>query len=168
MRLRESVVAAAPAKLVWAHLAEPSNYLHFMSGVTRWEVVGDRRSGLGARYRMLIRVGSAEVGGLIEIVEWSPEREMAWSSLTGVDQRGRWRLRETAEGLTRVELRFSYGVAGAGLSGIVAERVAAPWLSRHLRRSLQQLKRRVDHEHLRADAERHRREREQARRAGQA
>lgn len=163
MRLNESVVISASPKLVWERLADPGNYLHFMSGVTRWEVIGERRSGLGARYRMLIRVGSAEVGGLIEIVEWSAERDMAWSSVTGVDQRGRWRLRETPDGLTRVELRFSYGVAGAGLSGILAERVAAPALASHLRRSLQQLKRQVEHERMRADAERRKREREQAR-----
>ena len=63
MRLNESIVISAPPKLVWDYLAEPSNYLHFMSGITRWEVAGEQRAGLGARYRMLIRVGSAEVGG---------------------------------------------------------------------------------------------------------
>jgi uncharacterized membrane protein len=163
VRLRESVVISAPPSQVWEYLAEPSNYLHFMSGVTRWEVVGDQRNGIGARYKMLMRVGSAEVGGLIEVVEWSPERDMAWSSVTGVDQRGRWRLREMDDGCTRVEFRFAYGVAGSGLSGLVAERVAAPTISRHVRRSLHQLKRQVEHEQLRADAARRKREREEAR-----
>ena len=65
-----------------------------MSGVTRWEVASEQPAGLGARYRMLFRVGSAEVGGLIEIVEWDPPCELAWTSVTGVDQRGRWRLRD--------------------------------------------------------------------------
>jgi uncharacterized membrane protein len=162
MRLKESIVISAPSKLVWEYLVEPNNYLHFMSGVTRWEVCSEQRSGLGARYRMLIRVGSAEVGGLIEIVEWREQRDMAWSSVTGVDQRGRWRLRETADGRTRVEFRFAYGVAGAGLSGLLAERVASPALSGHLRRSLHQLKRQVEHERLRAEAARRRRERDSA------
>ena len=162
MRLGESIVVNAPPKLVWDYLDDPGNYLHFMSGVTRWEVVGEQRSGLGARYRMLIRVGSAEVGGLIEIVEWSPERDMAWSSVTGVDQRGRWRLRRAGEGRTRVEFRFQYGVAGAGLAGWLSEWVAAPGLGRHLRKSLQQLKRQVEHERLRAEAARRRQEREAA------
>jgi len=161
MRLKESVVVSAPPKLVWDYLAEPNNYLHFMSGVTRWEVVSEQRSGLGARYRMLIRVGSAEVGGLIEIVEWRDQRDMAWSSVTGVDQRGRWRLREDGDGRTLVEFRFAYGVAGAGLSGWLSEMVAAPTLSSHLRRSLHQLKRQVEHEKLRAEAARRRREREE-------
>ena len=78
---------------------------------------------------MLIQVGSAEVGGLIEVVEFSEERDMAWSSVTGVDQRGRWRLREVGGGRTRVELRFAYGVAGAGITGYISELVAAPSLA---------------------------------------
>ena len=156
MRLGESIEITAPQQLVWDYLAEPTNYLHFMSGVTRWEPAGDRRSGLGARYRMLIRVGAAEVGGLIEFVEWRPCTDMAWTSVTGVDQRGRWRVREVASRRTRVELRYAYGVAGAGVAGLLAERVAAPALSRHLRRSLQQLKRQVEHEQLRSEAKRRR------------
>jgi uncharacterized membrane protein len=162
VRLNESIVISAPCGLVWEYLEEPGNALHFMSGVTRWEVEGERRSGLGARYRMLMRVGSAEMGGLVEVVEWSPERDMAWSSVTGVDQRGRWRLRETDDGRTRVELRFAYGVAGAGLIGYLSELVAAPTIRGHLRRSLQQLKRQVEHERLRAEAAHRRREREAA------
>jgi uncharacterized membrane protein len=152
MRLNESIVISAPPKRVWDYLADPSNYLHFMSGVTRWEVAGEQRTGLGARYRMLIRVGSAEIGGLIEIVEWKEARDMAWSSVLGVDQRGRWRLRELPDGRTKVELRFAYGVAGSGISGWIAELVAAPQLRGHLRRTLQQLKRQVEHEQLRAEA----------------
>jgi uncharacterized membrane protein len=162
MRLNESIVISAPRQMVWDYITEPSNYLHFMSGITRWEVAGDKRTGCGARYRMLIRVGSAEVGGLIEIVEWDPPADMAWSSVLGVDQRGRWRLRETDDGRTRVEGRYAYGVAGAGITGRIAELVAAPQLARHLRRSLRQLKRQVEHERLRAEAAHRRAERSAA------
>lgn len=162
MRLNESIAIAATPELIWEYITDPANSLHYMSGVTRWEVVGEQRTGLGARYRMLIKVGSAEVGGLIEVVEFSEERDMAWSSVTGVDQRGRWRLREIAPGRTRVELRFAYGVAGSGITGYISELVSAPSLSSHLRRSLQQLKRQVEHEKLRREADRRRAEREAA------
>jgi uncharacterized membrane protein len=160
MRLKESVIVSATPQQIWDYLAEPENWLHFMAGVTRWEVRGEKRSGLGARYRMLIRVGSAEVGGLVEMVEWNEPRDMAWNSVTGVDQRGRFRLREQDEGGTRVEARYSYGVAGSGIPGLISEWVAAPTLSSHLRRSLHQLKRQVEHEKLRAEAARRRADRE--------
>ena len=162
MRLKESIVVSASCEQVWEYLEDPENWLHFMHGVTRWEVAGDQRSGLGARYRMLIRVGSAEVGGLVEMVEWDPPRDMAWNSVTGVDQRGRFRIREAGDGRARVEFRYAYGVAGAGIPGVVAEWVASPTLSSHLRRSLHQLKRQVEHEKLRAEAARRRAEREAA------
>ena len=163
MRVSESIVVSASPKLVWDYITEPANYLHFMAGVTRWEVEGEQRTGLGARYRILMRVGSTEVGGLVEVVEFAEQRDMAWSSVTGVDQRGRWRLRETGGRRTRVEFRFAYGVAGAGIAGYLAERIARPTIARHVRRSLHQLKREIEHERLRADAARRRDDRERAR-----
>lgn len=144
MRLSESVVVGAPKAEVWEYLSNLDNYLDFLSGVTRWEAEGELDSGCGARRRMLIRVGSAEVGGLIEVVEWDAPNDLAWSSVTGVDQRGRLRLRSAGAASTRVEMRFAYGVAGAGLAGWISERVSAPSLRRHLRMSLQGLKREVE------------------------
>jgi uncharacterized membrane protein len=152
MRVESKIEISAPPALVWDYVSEPSRYLHFMSGITRWEVVSDQASGCGARYRMLMRVGSAEIGGLIEVVEWVPARELAWVSITGIDQRGRWRLRSESEERTRVEFRLAYGVAGSGVFGWIAEQLAAPQVRGHLRRTLLQLKRQVEHEQLRADA----------------
>jgi len=152
MRIRHSTTVNAPRELVWDYINEPDNYKDFMEGITRWDVVGDLRSGLGARYKMLIRVGSAEVGGLIEVVEFKQRCDMAWASVTGVDQRGRWRLRDAGQGKTRVEFRYAYGVAGAGILGLISERVAAPSLSGKLKQSLISLKDQVEHERLRQEA----------------
>lgn len=152
MRVSASTQVIAPIDRVWSIVSDPARALSFMSGVTRWEVEGERRTGLGARYRVLLRIGAAEIGGLIEMVEWDEPSEIAWSSVMGIDQRGRWRLRELPRGRTRVELRMAYGVAGAGLSGWLAERLAAPTISAQLGRSLAQLKRLVEHEQLREQA----------------
>jgi uncharacterized membrane protein len=162
MRLNESVTVSAPPQTVWDYIADPENYLRFMSGITRWEVVGERAKGLGARYRMLVRVGAAEVGGLIEIVEWDEPYDIAWHSVTGVDQRGRWRIRAEDGDRTKIEFRFAYGVVGGGIAGVVTEFAAVPTLRGHMRRTLQQLKRQVEHERRRAEAERRRAGREAA------
>ena len=47
---------------------------------------------------------------------------------------------------------MAYGVAGSGSWGWLAERIAAPTFSRHLRRSLRQLKRLIEYEQLRERA----------------
>jgi uncharacterized membrane protein len=159
MRASARTSIAAPLDAVWAAVSDPERMLSFMSGVTRWEVESDPSTGLGARYRMLMRVGSAEIGGLIEIVEWEPPRELAWTSITGIDQRGRWRLRPAPGGRTNAEIRLAYGVAGSGLAGWLAEQIAGPVVTSHLRSSCRQLARLVDHEQTR--------ERAAARRAAQ-
>ena len=149
MRIAEQIDVSAPPEAVWELVSDPARMLEFMVGVTRWEVVGAQERGLGARYRLLTLVGSAEVGGVVEVVEYSEHRDLAWTSVTGLDMRGRWRVRERPYGRAHVELRISYGVAGAGIGGWIAERVAAPTVRRHLRRSLLQLKRIVEQEQLR-------------------
>ena len=108
---------------------------------------------------MLLRVGSAEVGGLIEVVEF------ARAARPGLDLDHRHRPARAlaaaprARGARRVELRLAYGVAGSGIWGWLAEHIAAPTVRGHLRRSLQQLKRQVEHEQLRAAAAERRRSR---------
>ena len=149
MRTVAQTTIAAPVETVWGFVSDPraGTELHVrrdpMGGG------GEQPSGLGARYRMLMRVGSAEIGGLIEIVEYEAPRELAWNSVTGIDQRGRWRLRPAPGGRTRAEIRLSYGVAGAGLSGWIAERIAGPAVSAHLRNTVAQLRRIVEYEHSR-------------------
>jgi len=152
MRVAAQIDIAVAPELVWSFVTDPTRYLHFMSGVTRWEVVSEHDRGMGARYRTLMRVGSAEVGGLVETVEYDEFRDLAWTSVTGLDQRGRWRLRARDGGRTRVELRLSYGVAGSGVVGWIAEQVAAPTVRENLRHSLAELKRQAEHEQARAKA----------------
>ena len=38
MRIVVCIEVSAPPELVWEFVADPSRYLHFMSGVTRWSV----------------------------------------------------------------------------------------------------------------------------------
>jgi uncharacterized membrane protein len=154
VRVKAEIEITAPRQRIWETIVDPARTLHVMSGITRWQVKSEHDRGLGARIRLLMQVGSAEVGSLVEVVEYDEPRDMAWASVTGVDLRGRWRLREQpgSEARTRVELRLAYGVAGAGLTGWAAERLAAPQVRGHVRRSLTQLKREVEHDQLRAAA----------------
>jgi uncharacterized membrane protein len=146
MRIYEKVEIDAPCEVVWDYIADPDHYPDFMVGLSRWEIEGEQRNGLGARYRVLIHVGAADIGGLVEVVEWKPGRDIALNSVTGVDQRARWRLREISEDRTRAEFHYAYGVAGGGVAGLIAERLAARQLRRYLKGTLANLKRVVEGE----------------------
>ena len=73
-----------------------------------------------------MRVGSAEVGGLVEIVECDEPRDLAWTSVTGIDQRGRWRLRERVAGAHARRAAPALRRRRRGILGWLAEQVAAP------------------------------------------
>ena len=147
MRVEQHIAVDAPPGRVWAFITEPLNYRVFMDGITRWEVEGERRTGMGARYAMRMKVGSVEVGGLIEVVEFEAPWDIAWTSITGIDQRGRWRVRPRADGGSDVTLRLGYHAEG-GLLGVLTDRLAAPIVGGNLKRSLRELKRRLEHDAL--------------------
>src|SRR3954468_24214040 len=151
MRVERSLVINAPREAVWEYITDPANYTLFFSGITRWEVDGRKKRGLGARYRMLMRVGSVEVGGLVEIVEFDEPGDMAWTSVMGVNQRGRWRLREHGPNRTSVMFRLSYHAPG-GLLGWLSDQLSAPMGRGNVNATLENLKRHIESE--RADGAR--------------
>src|SRR4051794_41415521 len=114
-----------------------------MAGITRFDVSDGRQRGPGARYSMRMLVGSAHVGGLVEVVEYDPPRELAWTSVTGIDQRGRWRLRDQEDGTTRVMLRLRYSAPGTFLS-TVSDVVSSRRVSGNLRGPLERLQARME------------------------
>ncbi len=144
MRVTASTDVAASPEAVWAWVGDLRRWPDFVAGLTRWDVEGRRRSGLGARYRALMRIGSADVGGLIEVVEFHPSAELAWNAVTGAEQRGRWRLRPSGEDRTRVELRLTYHLAGWAPAAWLIGRIAERSIRGNLSRTLDELARRVE------------------------
>ncbi|GAC1322334.1 MAG: AMP-binding protein [Thermoleophilaceae bacterium] len=145
VRVEEQIRIDAPARDVWDVITDPTCYTRLMRGITRFDVEGDRERGLGARYSMRMQVGSAHVGGLIEVVEFDEPRDMAWNSITGLDQRGRWRLREQEDGSTLVTFRLSYQAPGT-LLGTVSDFVSSPMVRNNLRDSLERVRMEIEGE----------------------
>jgi len=139
MRVERSVTVDASREQVWARVRDPGDYPGYMEGITRADREDGVKQGTGARFSMRMRVGSADVGGLVEVVEYDEPGDLTWTSITGIDQRGRWRLRDTSDGKTKVTLRLSWGAPG-GLLGTISDRVASPMVARNLERTLENLK----------------------------
>jgi fatty-acyl-CoA synthase len=151
MRIDRQATIDAPPDEIWEVLEDPANWYKLMHGLTRFDLEGssngdeEQRIEEGSRIQIRMKVGSAEVGGLIEVVEFEDCREIAWTSITGIDQRGRWRLRELDDGRTRVTLRLAYGAPG-GLVGAVADRLSSATVAAHLERTLKNLRREIEGE----------------------
>ena len=147
MRIDESVTIDASPEEIWEVVTDPEQYTKFADSITRWEPAGEKDRGLGARYSMRMRAGSAEVGGVVEVVEWDEHCDMAWTSITGIDQRGRWRLRSQEDGTTKVTLRLAYQAPG-GLLGFVSDQVSARPVRANLRSTVRNLKAMIEGEEM--------------------
>ncbi len=144
MRIEEEITIAARRERVWGLIRDPADYAGRLDWVTIFEPHEARREpGVGTRYDMLVQVGSANVGGLVEIVEYDPLCDIVWTSVTGVEQRGRIRLRSKSDQETRLTMRIAYGAPGA-LLGTLAELLSAPQVSASVKRSLQNVKREAE------------------------
>lgn len=142
MRVERTVTLTASPEQVWSVIAEPARYDELLGGAGSWTPSGTG-TGVGARFRLRMQVGSVLAGGLVEIVEYQPQCELAWTSVTGIDHRGRWRVREVGDGRTRVSLRLSYQTPGR-LFGMLVDTVSAPIVGRNLTSALKALRAQVD------------------------
>jgi uncharacterized membrane protein len=143
MRVQRQCVIDADRETVWKVVSDPGCYPEFMASLERWETQADGPVGLGGRYTVHWKVGSVPIGGLVEVVEFDPPRELSWIGITGVSQRGRFRLRETDDGRTKVTFRLAYESAG-NLLGLIADRVAARQVGRNMARTLKNLRQMVE------------------------
>ena len=66
------------------------SFIFIFVGISRWEPRSRKHRGLDARFKVLMKVGSIQAGGLIRTTEWEENRLIEWTSEQGVDFRGRW------------------------------------------------------------------------------
>ena len=143
MRVERRITLNADRDTVWKVLGDPTCYPSLLPHLQRWETITDGPPRVGSRYTVLWKIGSIPVGGIVEVVELDKARDLAWINITGVTQRGRFRLRDAGPGRTVVTFRLAYHSDG-GLLGLIADRIAAHQVGRSLSESLKNLQRLVE------------------------
>ena len=138
MRVERRCVIDADRETVWKFVSDPGCYPEFMASLERWETVTEGPARKGARYTVHWKIGSVPIGGVVEVIEFDPARDLAWIGITGVSLRGRFRLRDTDDGRTRLTFRLAYESAG-GILGLIADRVAARQVGRNMGQTLMNL-----------------------------
>ena len=143
MRVERRITLNADRDTIWKVLGDPTCYPSLLPHLQRWETITDGPPRVGSRYTVLWKIGSIPVGGIVEVVELDKARDLAWINITGVTQRGRFRLRDAGPGRTVVTFRLAYHSDG-GLLGLIADRIAAHQVGRSLSESLKNLQRLVE------------------------
>ncbi|HEX3283291.1 MAG TPA: SRPBCC family protein [Mycobacterium sp.] len=139
MRLQRRVDIDADRETIWKRVSDPASYPDFMANLERWDEVTEGPAGVGSRYTGHWKIGSVPVGGVIEVVEFDEARDLAWIGITGITQRGRFRLRDCTDGRTQVSFRMTYEAPG-GILGLIADRVAARQVGSTMTQTLENLR----------------------------
>jgi ribosome-associated toxin RatA of RatAB toxin-antitoxin module len=134
MRIAQKIHIERPPADVFKLVGDPARYPSFLAGATIWKPVSEQTQGVGARFRVLMKVGSVQVGGIIEVVRWEDDVCIEWTAVQGVRQSGRWLL-APLDGDTELMIELDYDIGG-GTVGKLVERIAAKTLIRNLWASL--------------------------------
>ena len=143
MRVERRLIINADRDAIWKVVSNPDCYPSFMPNLERWETLTEGPPGVGSRYEVHWKIGSVPVGGIVEVVEFDVGRDLAWVAITGVTQRGRFRLRDAGPDGTQVTFRLSYQAPG-GLLGLIADRIASRQVGRELADTLKGLRKLVE------------------------
>jgi fatty-acyl-CoA synthase len=142
MRIEARLPVEAKPDEVWAVVSDPAVIGALSDTLIVDELEPGSKPGIGTRYRALLRVGPVPVGGNVEIIEFNEPRDMAWTTLTGVDHRLRIRIRHRPEGGSWLTLRFAYD--SPGLLGSVADLVSFPGVRSAIHELLREMVERVE------------------------
>jgi len=146
MHIAQRIQIERPPGDVFKLIGDPARYPSFLAGMTTWKPVSAQTHGVGARFRTLMKVGSVEVGGIVEVSRWEDNVAIEWTAVQGVRQSGRWLITPT-DGGAELVLEIDYDVGG-GRIGKFVERLASRTIARNAWATLLAARRLVEAEEI--------------------
>ncbi len=133
------VVVKAPPERIFEYFADYRHVAQVLEGVSKWEPVGGRSRGVGARYKVEMVALGVPLKSVLRLNQWRRPEEIGWISESGlIKQEGGFTFTETPMG-TRVELRIAYEPPGFVVGAAIAQRL--DWMvRRRLENALRQIK----------------------------
>jgi len=132
-----------PPKDVWRLAGDLERYPEFFAGITKWEPKTEQRTGVGARYRVLMQVGSIQAGGTLRLIGWDDDRRLGWESETGIRMTGHTEVEPQGAG-TRLHMNVTFDLPGP--AGRLVERIAGRIVGRNLWATMLAARRILEHE----------------------
>jgi uncharacterized membrane protein len=124
----------APVERVFGYVDDHRHTIRYMRGLTLWSPTTDVVHGKGAEFEVVMKAGPANLRSIVRISAWTENRTIAWRSVDGFRQSGRWgfgRHGDRTEVILDLEYEFGGGIAGRMLS-----RVAEPAFRHNLEQSV--------------------------------
>ena len=132
-----SVEIDAPVEAVFAYVDDYRNTTKYMKDLLRWDPVGDKNHGKGAKFELAKKAGPKTLTGVVEITSWVENKTIAWISREGLYQKGSWSFSHKA-GVTTATYDMEYDFGG-GIAGKVLAKVAEPIVRSDIEKSVEQM-----------------------------
>ncbi|HEY8813928.1 MAG TPA: SRPBCC family protein [Candidatus Dormibacteraeota bacterium] len=105
------------------YFADHRHVAAVLDGVTKWEPIGSKSEGVGARYEVEMVALGFPLKSELRLNRWRRPHEIGWVSETGViKQEGGFRFTNVRGGV-HIVLRIAYTPPGAILGAVVAGRM---------------------------------------------
>jgi len=131
------------------YFADHRHVAQVLEGVSRWEPIGARTKGLGARYKVEMLAFGIPLKNVLRLDRWRPGREIGWISDSGlIKQEGGFTFTERPDGV-RIELRIVYEPPAAVLGAAVARRLDGV-IRRRLETALERIRKVLESESLKS------------------
>jgi len=122
------------------YFADHRHVADVLEGVSRWEPIGDKTRGVGARYEVEMRALGFPLASVLRLDRWKRPREIRWVSESGlIKQRGGFTFDPRGAGV-HIELRISYEPPGWIVGAVIARRMDST-VRRRLDRAMERIKR---------------------------
>lgn len=122
------VVVKAPAERIFDYFADYRHVAQVLEGVSKWEPIGSKTRGVGARYSVEMVALGVPLKSVLRLDRWERPEEIGWVSESGlIKQEGGFTFTETPSGV-RVELRIAYEPPGFAVGAAIAHRL--DWMVR--------------------------------------
>jgi hypothetical protein len=104
------------------YFADHRHVADVLEGVTRWQPIGGKTSGIGARYNVEMVTFGVPLRNVLRLSTWRRPEAIAWVSESGlIKQEGGFRFARTDDGV-RIELHIAYEPPASVLGAAVARR----------------------------------------------
>ncbi|HEY0831780.1 MAG TPA: SRPBCC family protein [Candidatus Dormibacteraeota bacterium] len=140
---KSQVTVKSSPERAFDYFADHRHVAAVLEGVSKWEPVGTKTRGVGARYNVELVAFGLPLRSVLRLNRWRRPEEIGWVSESGlVKQDGGFTFEKTPEGV-RIELRIAYETP-ASFVGAALARPLDRVVRQRLKRALERIRERLE------------------------
>ena len=134
-----TVTVRTTAERAFDYFADYRHVADVLEGVSRWEPIGTKREGVGARYRVEMQTLGLPLRNVLRLDRWRRPEEIGWVSESGlIKQDGRFTFTPAGQGV-KIELRIAYEPPASVIGTAIGRRLD-PMVRGRLQRALERIR----------------------------